>query len=169
MAGTASSVSGGISSNITRWYAKLRKLESLSVQVHEESGAVTAQAIKRMAYMKTPRRTGEAQGSWVVISGRGRQSIVNTAPHWQFIRQGTGKYGPSGQLILPKGARVGKATFYTREGKVLSFIKEGETKFKKWSRGMRPRDPMGMVNTSPPIEDGKRYVRDRLGRFMTTR
>ena len=49
---------------------------------------------------------------------------------------------------------------------MLSFIKEGSTKFKAWSKGMQARDPMGEVNVTPALAEGDRYVRNKLGQFM---
>ena len=152
--------------SLQRMISKLNKLESLGVQVVEEGAGISMAAIKRLAYTKTPRRSGAAAGAWVVVSQKGRgKQLINTSPHWQFIRQGTGEFGPRGEKIVPRGKKV----FFKRGGRVLAFVKEGQTKFKAWSRGMRPRDPMGLVNVAPPLAEGDRYIRDKLGRFMKAR
>ena len=135
---------------LDEWATRFDSMAIVGGQAWEESATITAEEIKNRAIEKTPRRSGKARRGWKVRGQEGSREIFNDAEHWPFIREGTGAFGPSGGRIEPN------------EGKVLVFTKEGETHWKRWSRGMAPRDPMGEVDISSALGKGVQHTWDRL-------
>lgn len=80
----------------------------------------------RMA-LNAPRRTGRLVGSIVSESWETGFVVYPKAPYALFVEQGTGLFGPSGQLIFP------------RRAKALRFEINGKTVFAKYVRGFPGR------------------------------
>ena len=82
---------------------------------------------------------GRAMGIVPTVSGNLRASITSgiegeadgyltaTAPYAVFVHEGTGRYGPAGQDIVPKQA------------KALAFFWMGKQRFFRRVRGVKPR------------------------------
>jgi len=110
----------------------------------------------------SPQRTGKVSRGWVRLpSGKSVRVgspeavsflIANEAPHWKYVKEGTGIYGPLNRLILPK------------KGIVLVFEKEGRTVFTRWSRGLRPRQTQ-IDKIDWEAEDGERVNREAEEEF----
>ena len=165
-----------IQQTMEQWASTFEGMDSHAAQIWREAGTVTAKGIMRSAAQKTPRRSGTAAKSWRLQHFQDSIELVNDAPHWPYIRTGTGVHGPKGTLIVPKGVSSGSPStlVFRRDeagrftgGKVLVFIKEGETHHSKWSRGMEPRDPLNEVDGTASFDAGEAYAMDKLEQIMT--
>ncbi|AIS32485.1 phage-related protein [Methanobacterium formicicum] len=73
---------------------------------------------------------GKMQGSWLIagqFAGELNQKIISSALYTKFVNDGTGLYGPRGQLIRPKTARK------------LAFVYKGKKIAVPYVRGIKPR------------------------------
>jgi HK97 gp10 family phage protein len=103
---------------------------------------ITQKAIKRAVDLtvmelrgnlqrNSPVDHGKMQGSWMISGqsvGELNQEIISSAIYTKYVNDGTGIYGPRGQLIRPKTARL-----------LGPFVYKGKKIAVPWIRGMKPR------------------------------
>jgi hypothetical protein len=71
------------------------------------------------------------QGSWLIAgqyTGELNQKIISSAVYTKYVNDGTGIYGPHGQLIRPKTARLLGPWIYKGKKIAVPYV-----------RGIRPR------------------------------
>jgi hypothetical protein len=100
----------------------------------------------------SPVRRGTFKDSWTSQVTRAFVRVWNRAKHARWLEEGTGIYGPEGRRIARS------------DGKSMAFIKEGETKFIKWSRGTRPKDLEANMNRA--LEEAARQAGDDVVSYL---
>ena len=92
-----------------------------------------ARMVAGAARKRAPRRTGRLAGSIssrvATAGGKAAGIVTATAPYARFVHDGTGIYGPRGQMIRPRRARM--LSWRDRD--------TGEQIFAKAVRGVPPR------------------------------
>lgn len=91
---------------------------------------LTVMELKGNLQKNSPVDEGKMQGSWLIAGnsvGTLNQKIVSSALYTKYVNDGTGIYGPKGQLIKPKTARL------------LSFVYKGKKIAVPYVRGIKPR------------------------------
>lgn len=110
---------------------RLDKKNSPSTVTHKAAVRgvdLTAMELKGNLQRNSPVDEGKMQGSWLIRRGGGlTRKLFSSAAYTPYVNYGTGLYGPRGQKIRPKSARL------------LSFKYNGRKIAVPWTRGMKPR------------------------------
>lgn len=101
--------------------------------------------IQSTAREKAPHRTGNLQRSILKEISYPEATVSVNEKYGLWVEQGTGLYGPRGQRITPRSA------------KVLAWSTDGGMAFARWTRGMRARPYF-----KPAIEATREYVRSQF-------
>lgn len=114
----------------------------VTVKLDKSPAKMTQKAVRRTVDLSvmelrgnlqrnSPVDHGKMQGSWLIsgqFSGELNQKIISSAIYTKWVNDGTGIYGPRGQLIRPKTARLLGPFKY--KGRMIAV---------PWVRGMKPR------------------------------
>lgn len=114
----------------------------VTVRLDKSPGETTKKAVRRAVDLSvmelrgnlqrnSPVDHGKMQGSWLIagqFTGELNQKIISSAVYTKWVNDGTGIYGPRGQLIRPKTGRLLGPFKY--KGKMIAV---------PYVRGIRPR------------------------------
>ncbi len=114
----------------------------VTVRLDKSPGQMTKKAVRRTTDLtvmelrgnlqrNSPVDHGKMQGSWLIAgqyTGELNQKIISSAVYTKWVNDGTGIYGPRGQLIRPKTARLLGPFKY--KGKMIAV---------PYVRGIKPR------------------------------